>query len=197
MGLLGCSVQTLDLIHQINRLRVSSLERPSDTGPVSLFQQRVILERGLQNLTQRLEPAEKDSAIPFGRECVDAKATAELYRLAGLLYLQRVCPTPGDEVRRTDYLEQAFAALDTLHVATSPWPIFVIACESQHEEQRILTSQILDQMESIRSIGNILVMRNIIETIWKQQDLRGNLDRAGQIGWWLFVDCDVAAPWFA
>lgn len=176
-------------------MRASLLEESQSSESANTFQKRVVLERELGSLTQRLESVEADNATAMERERM--QTTAELYRLAGLLYLQRVCPTLGDELRRSHYMENAFAALGSLQVATSPWPIFVIACESEEEEERIRIIQVLDQMDTVRSIGNVYVMRYIIEMVWKQHDLRGDAKKGGQIKWWHFVDSDVAAPWFA
>ena len=195
VGLLGCSIETFEIIHYINQMRVLPL-RQSDAPPSGeAFRQRVALEQRLVDLSQRLDPDEISSGSPFRRRC--ALSTAELYRLAALLYLQRVCPTFGDDVRRAHYLERAFAALDTLRVVTSPWPVFLVACESQDDEQRIRILRILDRMDSARSVGNVYVMRGIIETVWKQHDLCCRENRPREMKWWYLVDSDVAAPWFA
>ncbi|EMT71889.1 hypothetical protein FOC4_g10003733 [Fusarium odoratissimum] len=51
-------------------------------------------------------------------------------------------------------------------------------------------------LRSVRSIGNIKVLRDVIESIWKQQDLR-SIGKAGQrVDWLQFVECDVPVPWF-
>lgn len=194
MGLLGCSIEIFEIIHRINRMRVLP-PQGSDPPSVEAFQKRVALERRLQSLTQRLDLDEVSSSSLVGRRRIEA--TAELYRLAALLYLQRICPTYGDDRRRGEYLAQAFAALGVLQVVTSPWPVFLVACESQNDEQRMQILGILDRMDSVRSVGNVHVMRGIIETVWKQRDLCCSGDQPGGMEWWYLVDSDVAAPWFA
>jgi hypothetical protein len=159
------------------------------------FQQRVVLEEKLRMMSQRLSPDEVANSTPG--QIKDTSATAELYRLAGLLYLQRVVPTAGDEVKRADYLQQAFGALRTVRVATSPWPIFAIACESRTEEERARILEVLERMDEVRNVGNVRVMRSIIETIWKQQDLWDSSDKSEAMQWWLCTECSVPAPWFA
>lgn len=123
--------------------------------------------------------------------------TAELYRLASLLYLQRAVPTFGDDLRRIDYSERALEALATLGVATSPWPVFITACETQTDEQRIRILEVLDHMAEFRNVGNVYVMRGIIETTWKQQDLRDTDNKSRGMQWWLCIDSSVLVPWFA
>lgn len=146
-------------------------------------------------MSQRLSPDEAANSTPV--QIKDTSATAELYRLAGLLYLQRVVPTAGDEGRRAAYLQQAFGALRTVRVATSPWPIFIIACEARTEEERAHIFDVLERMDEVRNVGNVRVMRSIIETIWKQQDLWDSSDKSEAMQWWLCTECSVPAPWFA
>lgn len=168
-----------------------------DSNPASgrNFQKRVVLEEKLRMLSQRLSPDEVTNSTPV--QIKDTSATAELYRLAGLLYLQRVVPAAGDEVRRAAYLQQAFTALRTVQVATSPWPIFITACEARTEEERAQIFDVLERMDEVRNVGNVRVMHSIIETIWKQQDLWDSSDKSEAMQWWLCIDCSIPAPWFA
>jgi hypothetical protein len=123
-------------------------------------------------------------------------AIADLYRLAALLYAQRVQPAGGADARRTEYLGKAHRVLRTLHVASCPWPIFVVACESEGEEERALMLEVLDRMSSIRAVGNIGVMRKIVEAFWKRTDLQEAERDGPSLEWWRFYDSDAVAPWF-
>lgn len=159
-----------------------------------LHQERLNLEGKLGHLTQQVSPDER-SSHPLKRSC--ALATAELYRLAALLYLQRVSPMVGDDVSRAHYLYQAYGSLEILDVASSPWPIYVIACESRLEEQRMTMLRILQDMERTRNVGNIEVMRKLVEFIWKQNDLQADSVKDQQLPWWNSTFSDSAVPWFA
>lgn len=166
-----------------------------DDPEPTLLQRQFDLKTKLLNLEQCLDPDEDKCAAPLKRTRV--LATAELYRLASLLYLLQVCPAVKDGKIRADCLEKAFAALKTLQVASSPWPVFILACESQSDEQRIAILQTLDQMHDTRSIGNILVMRDIVEKIWKQSDLQSDAVPSLQLAWCQFIKSDIPVPWFA
>lgn len=159
------------------------------------FEQRVAVEQTLQSAWQQLSPDEV--AISTDAQIKAASATAELYRLASLLYLQRVVPDTGDEVRRATYLRQAFAALGDVPVATGPWPVFVFACEARTDEERTYILETLDRMDKVRNVGNVRVMRTILETIWKQRDLQESSDTIETKQWWLCAERSVAVPWFA
>lgn len=159
------------------------------------FRRRLALERKLQTASQELSPDE--IAVSTGAQIKALSATAELYRLASLLYLQRVVPDPGDEVRRATYVRQAFVALGEVPVATGPWPVFIVACEARTDKERIHILETLDQMDKVRNVGNVRVMRALLETIWKQRDLQDNSDTIETKQWWLCAESGVAVPWFA
>ncbi|KAJ3525201.1 hypothetical protein NM208_g11740 [Fusarium decemcellulare] len=170
IGYLGCSVEVFETLHQINQLRTQLTSKEHPLPSAERSEQRLKLEKGLHNLVQRLSPEEGQSTTLLERTHTLAKAN--LYRLAALLYLQRVCPLDGDEMTRSVYLEQAFDALNVLSVVSSPWPLFIVASEARSDEQRIAILQMLDDMEKARNIGNIYITRTIIEAFWKQQDMR-------------------------
>ncbi|KAF7544891.1 hypothetical protein G7Z17_g9601 [Cylindrodendrum hubeiense] len=142
---------------------------------------RLDLDKQLNNLIQTLPSLETSV---HASEKARVLAIAELYRVASILYLQRVCPMPEDNVRRASFLKQGFDILDSLEVATSPWPVFVIACESApSDEHRVIILGVLDRMDEVRGIGNVRVMRSLVEMFWKQYDLTGFGEKAWAT-WW-------------
>lgn len=196
VGLLGCSIEVFQSISSINQMRTITLDPGAEQHDLDkISQQRVVLEQKLQSARQQLSPDEV--AISTEAEIKIASASAELYRLASLLYLQRVAPDTGDEARRATYLRQAFAALGEIPVATGPWPVFVVACEARTDEERIYILGTLDKMNEVRNVGNVRVMRTILETIWRQRDLQETSDTIETKQWWLCAESSVAVPWFA
>lgn len=152
------------------------------------------VESRLTSLEQRLEPSSLGQLTQQERTRV--LTTAEMYRVATMLYLQRTAGgTQANEIRAI-FLDQAFRLLKTLAICTSPWPLFVIACESETDEQRIKILQTLDRMDNERHIGNYFVLRGIIEMYWKQQDLHADNPRNAHLKWWDIIDLNTSAPWF-
>ncbi|KAM0481983.1 hypothetical protein ACHAPX_003317 [Trichoderma viride] len=194
LGALGCSLEVIAIIHRVNKLRIGIMTKEIEPMSPKLIQQRFELEHTLHNTVQRLDPAGDTGEAPARRTRI--LATAELYRIATLLYLVHVVPLPGDEDQKTTYLEEAFDILERLGVATSPWPIFMAACECHTDEQRIRILRILDLMNNVRNIGNIRVMRNLIETCWKHYDLQADSTYTNRMKWWEFVNYETAVPWF-
>ncbi|EWY83243.1 hypothetical protein FOYG_13087 [Fusarium oxysporum NRRL 32931] len=193
LGLLGCSPGVFITIRRINILRASILFEQTDVPvPTDTIEQRSALEAMLLSAEQHLSRDETTCLVHLNR--AEAVAKAELYRLAALLYLQRVVPVDGDENRRAAYVQQALSIMSGLTVATSPWPCFIVACEVTLEEQRLQILEVLYKMDTVRKIGNMHVTRTIVETIWKQQDLRAGVE---QVGWWSYPSLDLSVPWFA
>ncbi|KAH7163547.1 fungal-specific transcription factor domain-containing protein [Dactylonectria estremocensis] len=195
IGSLGCSLETISIIHAINKMRAAPPRTTTSpaTARERLEPERLELDRQLNNLIQTL-PQLESSELPSNQARV--LAIAELYRLASILYLQRVRPMPADDSRRALCLKKAFGILDRLQVATSPWPVFVIACESApSDDHRGLILGVLDRMDEARGIGNIRVMRSLVEAFWMQYDLAGLGDGAWA-SWWNQSDAAVAEPWF-
>ncbi|KAI1850704.1 hypothetical protein JX266_003986 [Neoarthrinium moseri] len=198
VGSLGCSVEVMEIISYVNGLR--ALELSGDSTSLSAEEksrhndERHAIENRLSSLDQRLDSVYANRLTQHQRTMI--LTTAELYRLATYLYFQRCCITGQASELRGMYLDQAFHVLRSLDICTSPWPLFVIACESETDEQRIEVLQMLDMMVSERSIGNIYVLRDIIESFWKQQDLQADNGRASSVKWWDLVDLNIAAPWF-
>lgn len=175
-------------------MRASTIHSRADPSPTKLIKQRTVVDNKLQILAQNLDPEQEPATTSFRKTFIHA--TAELYRLAALLYLQRVCPLSTDERTREIYLDQAFHTLEVLDVATCPWPLFIFACESQSDDQRIQILRTVDRMDQARGLGNIFTLRSIIEGFWTQCDLRADSSSASQIKWWEMVNCDTAMPWF-
>lgn len=152
------------------------------------------VENRLANLDQRLDASYANQLSQHQRNMI--LTTAELYRIATFLYLQRTCNTNQVHELRAVYLDQSFQVLRSLDLCTSPWPLFVIACEAETDNQRIEILRTLDSMERERYIGNIFVLRTIIESFWKQQDLHADSGRPPNLKWWDVVDLDTPSPWF-
>lgn len=188
----------MEMIHNINQLR-SIATRPSTEGDSQSELPSVMWTcQGLQDrlcrLKQRL-PSDYTQQHTV-KDQSKIRLTAELYRIAAVLYLRAICPNIDATNQTPMWLEQAFKVLNGLAVCTSPWPLFVVACESQTDQQRIQVLRALDRMDEDRNIGNIFVLRSLIENYWKQQDLQADVDKLRPLRWWEMMNFDTAAPWF-
>lgn len=187
----------METIHNINQLRSIATRKSTGDGSRSELPSVMWTCQGLQDrlcrLKQQLPP---DYAKHTIKAQTKIRLTAELYRIAAVLYLRAICPNIDATNQTSVWLEQAFKVLNGLDICTSPWPLFVVACESQTDQQRIQILRALDRMDEDRKIGNIFVLRSLIENYWKQQDLQADADKLRPLRWWELMNFDTAAPWF-
>ncbi|KAK7969425.1 N-terminal fungal transcription regulatory domain-containing protein [Apiospora saccharicola] len=198
IGSLGCSIEVMEIISYVNGLRAAEMRgdavQYSAEEKTRKNEEWHRIEAKLATLEQILDPDSTDKLSQSERTRI--LTTAELYRVAASLYLQRSTNSPQASDTRSVYLSQAYRLLGTLNICTSPWPLFVIACESEADEQRIEIMQNLDKMDKERHIGNYYVLREVIEVYWKQHDLQADSARQSHTKWWDIVDLNTAAPWF-
>jgi hypothetical protein len=123
--------------------------------------------------------------------------TAELYRIAALIYLHRsVIWTSTDSGVMKDLVARSLNILGKLTVCSSPWPIFMTSCEVIGDEQRIRILDAMDKMQKERRIGNVEIIRNIIEAVWKQTDLDPSQEGRMRVDWKSLVAMERQIPSF-
>ncbi|KAH8881329.1 hypothetical protein GQ53DRAFT_754479 [Thozetella sp. PMI_491] len=192
IGSLGCSLEVLHLIGLTNTIR------NTEPKPADHLERCLNLERRLLNLKQHI-PCDEEDKLPYTpAQHAKILQTADLYRMAALLYLRRVspAPVPGEPDPLPKYVVDAFAVLQSLESWTSPWPLFVLACEAETDEQRMAILAALSDMDERRGIGNVFVLRNIIESVWKQKDLNADTGQPWVFKWWDPNMVDSTTPWF-
>lgn len=151
--------------------RMSDLQTPDPNGDnsdseepdtlSSIEYDLVSLEQDTRNLnsTNSLEEVEHSGRI------------SQLYRLAGLIYLERVLKDASTKGRLARWTADAFNIVRELDICERPFPIFFVACEARTDEERQTILAILERTQN-RSIGNALCpLRQMIETMWVHQDL--------------------------
>jgi hypothetical protein len=192
---LGCSREVLSIISCINRLQPVVTKNENRRQPAVYGLLQLQLKSRLETLHQiPIINIDKESGLCDNTRII---RTAELYRIAALLYLHRsLLDTPrlSDTVQALVNLSLGIAK--SLEVCTSPWPIFLTACEATNDEQRIVLLQVLERMQRVRGIGNVDVMKDMIETIWKRGDLYDNKRNGADIDWRDLFDISRRVPSF-
>ncbi|ESZ98284.1 hypothetical protein SBOR_1277 [Sclerotinia borealis F-4128] len=188
IGSLGCSLEVLECISCINEISGIS-ERQGEYQDFA------------QGLVKQLKDAHQISAImeddTTGKiDQIKIENTAELYRLGALIYLHSVLLIPSDSDEIQGLVSKALAILSRNGICTSPWPLFITACEVVSDEQRIQILDVLEDMQSERRIGNLEIVRGIIETVWKQMDLAEGNGVSKRIDWRTLVDMRKRVPSF-
>ncbi|KAE8316486.1 fungal-specific transcription factor domain-containing protein [Aspergillus transmontanensis] len=163
VGLLGCSLELMDIISAVNSLACHQLT--TNESPDT---------HTLQHLFHRLETIEQKLISPQSlmNERI-VQQTAELYRLGALLYVHmQFLWTGRTSLELHALVQRSLALIANMSNCTSPWPVFLIAlASSQDETQKATILEIIHRMEQRRRIDNITYMRRMVEQYWKQTEL--------------------------
>lgn len=165
MSFLGCSLEFLDLLASIcsTLLPPSHPEFYSETRMGHLDS----LELRLRYLQQDIEFQPKDSE-GYKR----TQQTAELYRLAGLLYLHRAARNTTANYAPTQRLvEDAFRIIEQIKYSEALWPLFIISLEARTDERRRKILDIFINTREVRDAGNVRSIMRMVEAVWIQNDL--------------------------
>ncbi|KAF2449717.1 hypothetical protein P171DRAFT_440185 [Karstenula rhodostoma CBS 690.94] len=209
VGLLGCSTELLRLISCINQLRtlLAMGKGASESDTMGLAVQ---IRLRLLNLRQEVlvYPDETSGHISHTR----IHHTAEFYRVAAMLYLHDTYPVTAPSSSTSspptsplpfpsvpDLVRQGFNLLDQMEVCSSPWPLFVVACNVTEDRDRIKIMRIFGQASQVRRIGNYDVIMGLVKTVWSRVDLRTNEGRDGNAeipDWRELVDEKTGMPSF-
>lgn len=97
-----------------------------------------------------------------------------LYRYAALIYLNRaVANISISSFPHRRLVREGILLLHNLGFCESAWPLFIIACEANEDEQRL---QVLATLaDTRRELGqrssHIPLIQHMIEAVWNQNDL--------------------------
>jgi hypothetical protein len=152
-----------------------------------------LLQIRLINLKQELHVLHIESAGNIDN--LRITLTAELYRIASLLYLYQVAPLAPDETVQS-VVKDGFVVLGQLEVCTSPWPLFMLGIHAKLDVDRQKTLAILDTAVSKRGVGNYQIIKGLIESVWKQFDLRADSKIPTRIDWRDLIDPSSGIPSF-
>ena len=195
IGCLGCSLEVMEMVQAINDLRCGIIDTRKPHN-LSLFnEQRTFIKTRLEAIRQTIGPTAADESGNLQRRRIIA--TAELYRLSTLIYLEQTSRQIAGEIRSgfdeatDDLIARTLNVLDQLEVCTSPWPLFIVACEVRTDEGRIKILDVIDKMNNERRIGNVSVLKRIIEIYWNQQDLRLTNTTSGTPDWRQLINTKV------
>ena len=189
IGSLGCSEELMGLVSCINQVPNAY---PSE-NQINLVRMR------LENLSQIIVIKDEDRSSGCSTNVDEPRirATADFYHIAALIYFhQRVQRLSSKHPVMKTLVKSALDLISQMEVCTSPWPLFVVACEVTGDSERLQILQTFAGMEEHRRIGNIAVTRMIVETVWKHHDLASDDLARGKIDWRSIVDLKVLSPSF-
>jgi hypothetical protein len=110
-------------------------------------------------------------------------STAELYRIAALLYFYQTVPStflPITDIQ--SLVNTGLSILWKMKICSSPWPLFVIACSVQ-ENDRIPILNLMEASGSSRRIGNYSIIMGLVKAVWKRQDILSEEKAKRYVDW--------------
>lgn len=127
---------------------------------------------------------------------VDASSAMEVYRLAMLVYLNRASDNILNQSTRTQqHIDEAFAILSRLGSCDRQFPVLILGCEAQSDEQRAVVLEVIARTERGDSSRSLKLVRVLVQAIWAQDELgKGNMRYWDKLSW--IISCCKILPTF-
>lgn len=162
---MGCSLEVMNAISDI--IDVGLIDEPDDARIEILDK----MERRLKFARQELRISLLDdpsSLIEYER----VKDIAELYRLAGLIYLHRAGRrTPSTSYALQSHVNEAFEIIKRLESCERTFPLFIISCEARTDAQRAIVLKVVAKNRQKPLAANTLRVWGFVGRFWAQDDL--------------------------
>ncbi|KFA50020.1 hypothetical protein S40293_11018, partial [Stachybotrys chartarum IBT 40293] len=107
-----------------------------------------------------------------GTAAADAALVLQLYQLAMLIYLHQTFDGRIKQTNSTQqHIDKAFELLPRLRSCKQQFPIFIIGCEAQTDEQRAIVLDAISRMERMSFSRSYTHCKGIMQAVWAQHDL--------------------------
>ncbi|KAI0395718.1 hypothetical protein F5Y17DRAFT_184880 [Xylariaceae sp. FL0594] len=105
----------------------------------------------------------------------------ELFRIAILVYISRICEAQFGETDRSQstlapLLERAFSLLPRVPTCERLLPVFVIGCEARTDERRMAVLDLVRRTEQHTRVRKLTCLRRALDSVWIQDDLHADQD---------------------
>jgi hypothetical protein len=151
------------------------------------------LELRLNSIQQKMRAY--DALSPQGVDRL--RSTAELYRIACLVYLERVGRGLTHwNTRVVKLVEDGFSLLKILGRCERPFPLFVVSCEARTDDQRQIVLQAISRTQKERNVGNMHWIKTMVEAAWVHEDLHGQDELPAMVKYNFVISACQALPAF-
>ena len=160
----------MELMNIISTIQDVILECDNTEAPRHQNEIILQLKQRLQHLRQFLVP--QGVTVPMAGDESKAFNTAELYRIAAMIFLERACRRmPRSDPQIEHLVETGLKLLEKLQGSAATWPLFIVACEAETDEHRTIALDSFEASAKVRKAGNISWVQGLAEAVWKQDDL--------------------------
>ncbi|KAI0555996.1 fungal-specific transcription factor domain-containing protein [Xylaria curta] len=147
-----------------------STEAPNS---IIAFQKEMhVAEQGVKNVPEsHMAPVSSTDEV-----CGRMAALTEVFRTAVLVYISRICMNRFGESRDLGpLLDRGFAQMEQMQTCERLFPIFILGCEADTDERRIMILNLLRRTENKR-VRALDCIRRGLESVWIQDDLHADED---------------------
>ena len=96
----------------------------------------------------------------------------ELFQLTLLVYLERASGrSSGQSGKLRLRINKAFTIFSQLGTCQRRFPLLILGCEAQTDEERIVLLDLVTRTEENSSVRNFRSMKDILQSLWAQDDL--------------------------
>lgn len=125
----------------------------------------------LKRLETRLETLQL-SVPRIGKAPQDLTSVTDLFRLAGLIYLERAAKSfSGQSIKVEQWNNKAFAIIASIGRCRYPLPIFIIGCEARSDLRRQSILDLIEKTQEDPLVRNLNELGNLLRSFWVQDDL--------------------------
>jgi hypothetical protein len=131
------------------------------------------LKRNLQQTIGETGPVYDISEAPLTRH----QMMSYLYTCAALIYFNRaVASISPSSFEHRRLVREGILILHRLGSCESAWPLFILACEANVDEERQQMSAILSKTGQalLHRVNHVPLIRSMVEAVWKQNDLNAD-----------------------
>lgn len=127
-----------------------------------------ILESRAQNVLSTPSLANSDADTLLG---------VQIWQLATRIYLARASQSQWESsINLESEIEEAFDGIVTVCLCKHAFPLLIMACEAYTDERRTAIIDLIDRTERDSFVRNFGKLRDMIQSIWVQQDLHADGD---------------------
>lgn len=170
VGIFGCSLEMINLIARMSNCRSNS-KLPEDLHSTER-EPLDSIEHDLMTIKQSIS---HHTGTNSAEEVDHQSKISQLYRLASLIYFERVLRETPTSARVARWSADAFDIIRRLDICERPFPLFFIACEAHTDVQREMVLSLLERTQSRSCQRRLHAVKRMIELMWVQHDLFSDL----------------------
>jgi hypothetical protein len=150
---------------------MTSIQSTNDIAESSRFAERETLDSIEYDLWTLNQDTTQLVGTVSTAEVKHGSRISQLYRLAGLIYLERVLKPSPTNGRLERWSAEAFDILRQLDICERPFPLFFVACEATTDEEREVVISLLKRTHKRSNQRRLHLIEHMIQSMWVQNDL--------------------------